>query len=244
MYMSITLKKHQKPDLPVCVMSCDKPLHEKLNKYEMTKTCLNNHHTTAIIGKPRQGKSSLVYSFFKSKNMLKKCFDTIFYICPANSMNSLEDNIFSKLPEDQIFNELDGDVLDTIIQRAKDREDGDKIAIIIDDMASQLKNGDVQKALKQIAMNKRHLGIYATFILSQTWKSVPFEVRRLYDNIIVFKVSPDEMETMFVETLPQYKDYSNAIQKLVYNKPHEYLIINTGSGRLFKKFDEIIINDD
>ncbi len=244
MYMSITLKKHQKPDLPLCVMSCDKPLHEKLNKYEMTKTCMNKHHTCAIIGKPGQGKSSLVYSFFKSKNMLKKCFDTIFYICPPNSAGSMEDSIFSKLPEDQIFDELTGDVLDTIIQRAKDREDGDKIAIIIDDMASQLKNGDVQKALKQIAMNKRHLGIYATFILSQTWKSVPFEVRRLYDNIIVFKVSPDEMETMFVETLPQYKDYSNAIQKLVYNKPHEYLIINTGSGRLFKKFDEIIINDD
>ena len=242
--MSITLKKHQKPDLPVCEMSCDKPLHEKLNKYEMTKTCMNKHHTCAIIGRPGQGKSSLVYSFFKSKNMLKKCFDTIFYICPANSMLSMSDNIFSKLPEDQIFNELDGDVLDTIIQRAKDREDGDKIAIIIDDMASQLKNGDVQKALKQIAMNKRHLGIYATFILSQTWKSVPFEVRRLYDNIIVFKISPDEMESMFIETLPQYKDYSQEIQKMVYNKPHEYLVINTGSGRLFKKFDEIIINDE
>jgi len=242
--MSITLKKHQKPNLPVCQMSCDKPLHEKLNKYEMTKTFLNKHHTTVICGRPGQGKSSLIYSWFKSKNMLKKCFDTIFYICPPNSMNSMDDNIFSKLPEDQIFNELDGDVLDTIIERAKDREDGDKIAIIIDDMASQLKNGDVQKALKQIAMNKRHLGIYSTFILSQTWKSVPAEVRRLYDNIVVFKVSPDEMESMFVETLPQYKDYSQAIQKLVYNKPHEYLVINTGSGRLFKKFDEIIINDD
>ena len=242
--MSITLKKHQKPDLPVCEMSCDKPLHEKLNKYEMTRTCLNKHNTCAILGRPGQGKSSLVYSWFKSKNMLKKCFDTIFYICPASSLNSLEDNIFSKLPDDQIYDELNGEVLDEIIERAKAREDGDKIAIIIDDMASQLKNGDVQKALKQIAMNKRHLGIYATFILSQTWKSVPFEVRRLYDNIVVFKVSPDEMESLFVETLPQYKDYSQAIQKLVYNKSHEYLVINTGSGRLFKKFDEIIINDD
>ena len=84
-------------------------------------------------------------------------------------MNSMDDNIFSKLPEDQIFNELNGDVLDEIIERAKNREDGDTLCIIIDDMASQLKNGDVQKALKQIAMNKRHLGIYSTFILSQTF---------------------------------------------------------------------------
>jgi len=242
--MSIILKKHKKPELPICVMNCDKPLHEKLNKYEMTRTCLNKHNTTAIIGKPGQGKSSLVYSFFKSKNMLKKCFDTIFYIAPANSMGSMNDNIFSKLPEDQIYNELTGEVLDEIIERAKNREDGDKIAIIIDDMASQLKNGDVQKALKQIAMNKRHMGIYSTFILSQTWKSVPFEIRRLYDNIIVFKVSPDEVESIFTETLPQYKDYSHDIQKIIYDKPHEYLVISMESGRLFKKFDEIIINED
>jgi hypothetical protein len=116
-----------------------------------------------------------------------------------------------------------------------------KYAIIIDDMASQLKNGDVQKALKQIAMNKRHLGIYSTFIMSQTWKSVPFEVRRLYSNIILFKVSPDEMESIFTETLPQYKSISQDIQKIVYDKPHEYLVINTETGRLFKKFDELII---
>jgi len=242
--MSIIIKKNSKPTLPVCVMSCDKPLHEKLNKYEMTKTCLNKHNTFSIIGKPGQGKSSLIYSWFKSKNMLKKCFNTVFYIAPATSMNSMEDNIFSKLPEDQIFTELNAEVLDEIIERAKAREEGDKICIIIDDMASQLKNGDVQKALKQIAMNKRHLGIYATFIMSQTWKSVPFEVRRLYSNIILFKVSPDEMETIFTETLPQYKPISSDIQKIVYDKPHEYLVINTESGRLFKKFDELIINDD
>lgn len=242
--MSITIKKNSKPTLPICVMSCDKPLHEKLNKYEMTKTCMNQHHTTAIIGKPRQGKSSLMYSFMKSKNLLKKCFNSVFYICPANSMNSMDDNIFSKLPDDQVFHELNGEILDEIIERAKDREDGDKICLIIDDMASQLKNGDVQKALKQIAMNKRHLGIYSTFIMSQTWKSVPFEVRRLYDNIFLFKVSPDEMESIFTETLPQYKSISSDIQKIVYDKPHEYLVINTGSGRLFKKFDELIINDE
>jgi len=242
--MSITIKKNSKPTLPICVMSCDKPLHEKLNKYEMTKTCMNKHNTTAIIGKPGQGKSSLMYSFMKSKNLLKKCFNSVFYICPANSMNSMDDNIFSKLPDDQVFHELNGEILDEIIERAKDREDGDKLCIIIDDFAASLKSSDVQKALKQIAMNKRHLGIYSTFIMSQTWKSVPFEVRRLYDNIFLFKVSPDEMESIFTETLPQYKPISSDIQKIVYDKHHEYLVINTGSGRLFKKFDELIINDE
>lgn len=241
--MSITIKKNSKPTLPICAMSCDKPLHEKLNKYEMTKTCLNKHHTTAIIGKPGQGKSSLMYSFFKG-NLLKKCYNTVFYIAPASSLKSMQDDIFSKLPDDQIFTELNGEVLDEIIERAKNREDGDKICIIIDDMASQLKNSDVISRIKLLCMNRRHMGLYSLFIMSQTWKSVPFEVRRLYSNIFLFKVSPDEMESIFTETLPQYKPISNDIQKIVFNKPHEYLVINTESGRLFKKFDELIINEE
>jgi hypothetical protein len=168
----------------------------------------------------------------------------VFYIAPASSLKSMQDDIFSKLPDDQIFTELNGEVLDEIIERAKNREDGDKICIIIDDMASQLKNSDVVSRIKLLCMNRRHMGLYSLFIMSQTWKSVPFEVRRLYSNIFLFKVSPDEMETIFTETLPQYKPISNDIQKIVFNQAHEYLVINTESGRLFKKFDELIINDE
>lgn len=240
----IRIKKNPKPELPIAKMNCDTPLHPKLDKYEMPRTFFQKHSTTAIIGKPSQGKSSLVYSFFKSKNLLKKCFDTIFYICPANSMDSLDDNIFGKLPQDQIFNELNGEVLQSIIDRAMNREDGDKIAIVIDDMASQLKNGDVQKLLRQIAMNKRHLGIYQTFILSQTFFSIPKEVRRLIDNYFIFKVSQDEMENIMNEVLPQFKEISQQLQKIIYDKKYNYLGINTQSGRLFKNFDEIIINDE
>lgn len=226
-------------------MTCDKPLHEKLKKYDMYDTAFNKHSTTLIAGKPGQGKSSLLYSFFKSKDCLRKCFDKIYYICPSNSMDSMADNIFSKLPDDQIYNELDGEILDEIIERTHDREEkDDKTCIIIDDMGSQLKNGDVQKRLKQIAMNKRHMNIYQTFILTQTWKSVPPEVRRLLDNIFLFKVNPNDMETIMTEMLPQYKDKAYAIQKIVYDKPHQYLLINLKEGRLFKKFDELIIKDE
>ena len=240
----ITIKKYNKPDLPIPVMNCDKPLHRKLDNYEMTKTMFQKHATSCIIGKPSQGKSSLVYSFFKSKNMLKKCFTKIFYICPANSMNSLDDNIFGKLPEDQIFHELNGEILQSIIDQSMGRDDDDKIAIIIDDMASELKKGDVQKLLKQISMNKRHLGIYETFILSQTFYSIPKEVRRLIDNYFIFKVSQDEMENIMTEILPQYKDLSQQLQKIIYDKKYNYLGVHTQSGRLFKNFDEIIINDE
>ena len=241
----IQIKRNKTPNVPLCVMTCDKPLHEKLNKYDMFNTAFNKASTTLIVGKPGQGKSTLLYSFFKSKDCLKKCFDHIFYICPSNSMASMQDNIFKDLPDNQIFDELDGDILDEIIERTMNREDKDeKTAIIIDDMGSKLKNNQVQQRLKQIAQNKRHMQIYELFILVQTWKSVPTEIRRLLDNIFLFKVGPNDMMTIMDEILPQYKEKSYAIQKAVFDKPHQYLLINTREGRLFKKFDELIIKDD
>ena len=60
--MSITIKENDAPKLKKCVMLCDAKLHPKLDNYELT-SFLNNHSTTLFIGKPRSGKTSLLYSF-------------------------------------------------------------------------------------------------------------------------------------------------------------------------------------
>ena len=39
----ITIKQNKKPNLPVCEMICDKKIHSKLDKYELTN--LNCHST-------------------------------------------------------------------------------------------------------------------------------------------------------------------------------------------------------
>jgi len=241
--MKLELKINKKPNLEVCKMGCDVELHPKLNKYEMTQCCFQKHKTTAVIGLPGSGKSSLVWSWFKSSKMLKKCFTRIYYICPANSQGSMEDNIFSKLPEEQIFHELDGNVLQDIINYCKSSEKDEKICIIIDDMASQLKNVDVQKCLKEISMNKRHMHVFQTIIMSQTWRSLPKEVRRLLDGIFLFKTGVDDLKGIFDEVLESYKHLAMEIQKMVFDKKHEYLYISLGDGRLFKCFDEIIFSD-
>ena len=240
----ISIKEHNKPKLPICKMSCDIKLHDKLDDYELTRCAFQKHRTTAIIGKPGEGKSSLIYSFMKSRKVLAKCFTRIYYIAPANSIASMEDNIFSKLPDDQVYNELNGDVLDEIIEYCKNSETDEKICIIIDDMASQLKNHDVQNKLKHIEMNKRHYHIFQTIIMSQTWKSVPMEVRRLYDNIFLFKVGGNDLATIFDESLQSYKHLAMEIQKLVFDKKYNYLYISLSDNRLFKGFDELIFSDD
>ena len=76
--------------------------------------------------------------------------------------------------------------------------------------------------------------------MSQTWKSVPMEVRRLYDNIFLFKVGGNDLATIFDESLQAYKHLAMEIQKLVFDKKYNYLYISLSDNRLFKGWDELI----
>jgi hypothetical protein len=239
--MSITIKKNNKPELPLCVMSCDGMLHEKLEKYEMLNH-LNRHSTNLFVGKPKSGKSSLIWSLFKSPKIFRKVFHTIFYFSPDNSRGSMKDNIFDKLPEDQKFSELTYDNLKYVIDRIKAGEKDEKFCIIYDDMGAYLKNIETLQLFKELCMNKRHLHI-SQFFLVQTWYSVVKDVRRLFDNIFVFKVSKNELENIFEEVVEVHKNKVLEISKVVYDKPFEYLVINTESNRLYKGFDEILFNE-
>ena len=52
------------------------------------------------------------------------------------------------------------------------------------------------------------------------------------------------METIADELIEQKKEYLNEIVKIVFNKPYQYLFINTDSQRIFSDFNELIIDED
>lgn len=236
--MNIELKINEKPKLQVCKMNCDEELHEKLNKYDMTKF-FNYHSTNLFIGKPKSGKSSLIYSLFKGP--FKHVYDKIYYFSPELSRGSMKDNIFNSLPEEQQYGSMTYEnLLDVSIKIKENASNGLNSCIIYDDMGAYLKNADVLKLFKELSMNKRHYHL-TQFFLVQTWFSVVKDCRRLFDNIIVFRVSKNELSNIFDEVVEQNKDLVISISKLVYDKPFEYLLINTSSQRLFKGFDEILI---
>ena len=86
-------------------MLCDKKLHPKLDEYELTKF-LNNHSTNLIVGKPGSGKTSMIYSFMKSKKLLAKVYDKIYLFQPEQSRQSMKDKLFDSIPDEQKFGEL------------------------------------------------------------------------------------------------------------------------------------------
>lgn len=232
----ISIKENDKPKLKVCEMICDVKLHAKLDKYELTQF-LNNHSTTLMIGKPKSGKTSLLYSFLKSKELLRNVYDKIFLFQPSQSRASMKDKIFDNIPDDQKFEELN---LENLNDVETNLDEGSNI-IIFDDQTAYLKDNEIQKKLKEFVYNRRHKHLSIIFLV-QSWLSVPKDIRKLFTNIFVFKVSKNEMEQIFDEVVELPKQYILPLMKLTYDKPHQYLFINTDSQRLFKGFDEILID--
>lgn len=241
--MKLSIQENKKPNLAKTEMLCDMDLHEKLNKYELTKF-LNRHSANILCGRAGSGKTSLLFSMFKSKEIFKKVFHNIFLFQPFASASSVKNNIFDKIPEDQKFNELDYDNLSGVMDKVRNEEKQYNNCIIFDDMTAYLKHGEVEKLLKELIFNRRH---YRTsiFFLVQSYISVPLQIRKLFSNLFIFKVAKKELEVIrdeILETIP--KDCVGELAKLVYDKPHEFLFINADSQRLFKGYDEILIHDD
>jgi len=74
----ISIKKNLAPILPQCKFLCDGKLDKKLDEYELTQF-LNAHTTTLFVGAPKSGKTSLLYSLFKSKKLLCNALKIYFY---------------------------------------------------------------------------------------------------------------------------------------------------------------------
>ena len=236
----IELKINKKPDIKQCTFLCDNQLAEHLNNYDLTKFINSSGSANLLCGKPGQGKTSLLYSLFESKDLLKKCYETIWIFQPSTSRASMKDKLFEKLPPSQLFDELTEENLNVVMSSLDGKHN---VAIIFDDVTTSLKDTKILKQLKKLLMNRRHLHA-SCFFLSQTFKSVPKELRKLFTNIFLFRVSKDTLNDIFDEILEHKKEDILAISKLVFNKPYQYLFINTDSQRLFKNFDEIIINEE
>jgi hypothetical protein len=231
----LSIKENIKPKLKVCEMVCDKGLHPKLDKYDLT-SFLNNHSTTLMVGKPKSGKSSTLYSWFHSKDVFKNTFDKVFIFMPQKSRESMKDKLFDRLPDEQKYEELN---LENLMDVENNLSEYNNV-IIFDDMGAYLKDGEIKKKLKELVFNRRHKHLSIIFLV-QTYLSIEKDIRKLFSNLFIFKSSKKEMETIFDELVELPKDYILPIMKVVYDVPYNYLFINTDSQRLFKNFDEILI---
>ena len=242
----ITTKKNKHLELDIPEFVCDGGVGEHLNNYPMLSH-LNGFYFTAFIGKPGSGKTSLVVAFLngrKKKKVFRKCFNNVLLVMPTTSRNSMKNNIFKKHTEDKMYDELTYTSITDINNKLESySEEKETTLLILDDVGASLKNNEIQKTLRKLIYNRRHLKVHIIMMI-QSFLSVPKEIRKLFNNIFMFKPSKVEFENLFDELFEQKKDMALDIMKYVFTNPHDYLMLNVDSQRMYKNFDEIIVKQD
>ena len=152
------------------------------------------------------------------KIIKNKCYDKIFLFQPSKSRESMKDKLFDQLPEDQKYEDLTFENLEYVNNNLHDGNN----CIIFDDMGAYLKNGDIKKLLKEIVMNRRHKHV-SIYFLVQTYFSIEKDIRKLFSNLFIFKVSKHEINTIYDELIEHKKEYIDEIIKIIYNKPFNFV---------------------
>jgi hypothetical protein len=207
-----------------------------LDKITMPNVPNRNGFITLFSGAPGSGKSSLLLSMLKSKAVFKKQFKHIFYFVPEASYMSVVNHPLTDKDNTLIFHELDAEALDAthdyLIALRKFNDEMDRpqehSLLIIDDFANDLKNIEVERALKKILVKSRHLMV-ATAITLQGYIMAPLSIRKLASNIILFKPQNQaEWKALIEEHLSglEKKD-TDQLFKYAFDEPYAHLDIDT-----------------
>lgn len=243
----IKVIKNEIPKLNQPKMNVDDPLHKKLDKYPLT-SCLNKSFILALIGKPGSGKSHFLISLLQTKELFNEVFENIIIFIPESSRASVVGDFWGKnLPAENIFDELNETTLQEAYNRCKEitklgqkNKKKFKSLLIFDDCQKDFR-GECEDLLAHICNDRRHDRISIIFC-AQTYKALNNTARKALSNLIIFKVSKNEMGDIFDEQIETMKDKFKHILNLAYKNPHEFLAIDCGSQRCFNNWDEIVID--
>lgn len=240
--MKIKLIELEKPNVEKISFNCDEKICPSLDKYPMVRDNLNTFKTTVILGRQGSGKTSLTVNIVKK--LYKKKFHKIYLFMPKTSIASLKSNIFSVLPDDQVFEELNYQNITELNETIKEnRENGLKSIIIMDDVQRALKDNNVIKVFKEMIANQRHLNC-SFLILLQNYFALDNKVRELIHNVIFFKMDKKQNKKIFEECAEMPQSVFNEINDFIFDEPYNWCLINQRNKKIYKMFDEVEINDD
>ena len=242
------IKVHKNPviklDIPHFLCDTD-AVGKHLNDHPLT-SLLNVYGFLCVIGRPGSGKTSMTISLMTQSNpkIYKKTHHHMIILMPANSIASLKKNPFNCLPAENIYHELTDQTINDIYNKIDGYSSKDeKTLLFIDDMTADLKKSKfIMETLKKLIYNRRHLKTNL-IITAQSFSNIPLDIRKNIQNLILFRPSKREMELVFEELFETKKNIFQEIMKIAYDEKHNFLFLNVPTQRLFKNFDELIIND-
>lgn len=203
-----------------------------------------------IVGSSGSGKTTLLYSLMKGRKSkgirhgYNKVFDKIYVVSPTIGNESIKNDPFKALPENQIYRELTLDNLEEIQKNLEEnRSDEINSVLILDDVGSELKKSKaIEKKLISIIQNRRHL-YTSIFILLQKFRDAPTGIRNNMSHFTSFRPkNMIERESIINEMFNFNKEQSNALMEYVFDDKHDFLYVdlslrNSGQYMFYKNFN-------
>jgi len=226
---------------------------ERLNGLEVKKTSFSvdkkdasipkplprtYNHFLLITAKPRQGKTTLMFSLltFRKSPYYRK-FDKVYIFSP--SLSTSKENRLKSVPAEQKFGELNEENLQKVYDEIEGQ--GERVLLLCDDVVNDIKkNAGVLTLLNKMMMNRRHIcgtdddgegaGL-SMWLSTQVFNKLPRSLRSVADYHIIFKsTNKKELETIFEEVILLPKPLFEEVCKYVFCDKHNFLLIDTNES--------------
>ena len=166
---------------------------------------------------------------------------------PNSSRNSMKQNIFNVLPDDQVFEGVSYDILYDVYERLlENTENNHKSLLVLDDVQNYLKNKEVEVNLLHIIANRRHLRS-SIFIVAQNYNKIPKNIRQSFTDLFLFNVGKEEYINIFEENINLSKDdFSNVLKeyRIIKKKESNSFIYIHDKDKLFINWNEVMDDEE
>ena len=201
-----------------------------------------------IAGRPGSGKSTLLLNLLTKKGrMFYRKFDKIYLFSP--SLKSMKGNPFKSIPENQKFEDLTIENMESAITGIEDS--GDKVLFVLDDVVADMgKNAILNNYLMKLLFNRRHLcgegGSTSWIITTQGFVRIPAPIRKTASHLILYHTrNRKELDTIFDETILLKKSEYYDILNYVFDKKHNFIFIDLDKkleDMFYKNFNQLSFN--
>ena len=212
-----------------------------------------------ICGASGSGKTTLLYSIMSKKKQkgvrqsYRGVFDRVYIISPTIGKDSIKNDPFKTIPDDQIWRSLTKNALDELDEMLDDnREEGLNSIVILDDVGSQLrKSAAIDKKLTSMIQNRRHQ--YCSYItLLQRFRDAGTGIRNNLSHFISFRPkNAPEKNAIANELFPYDNKKNNQILDHIFETNNNYAFIfvdmslkKTNRFLFYSGFNPLVIEDE
>lgn len=175
-----------------------------------------------VIGKPGSGKTTLIKNYLTQK--VPGIYDYIIIVSPS----SIEYEHL--IPKTQLTPVFDIKWLYKTFNMINTAAQGKamKVLLIMDDCIADIKSKQMDPKTVSLFFNRRHILWHNStlnyIITSQKFTMMPAKIRSCFTDIVLFNLSPFDMNTIFEESVIKYKKSEwQSIIAQIYSTPFNYL---------------------